>query len=253
MRDILATLHPESRIAGFARNDHRVVFFNQINALIREDMTVLDFGAGRGKWADVERGYKLELTTLKGKCREVIGVDIDDAVLTNPLVDRGYVVAPAARLPIEDDSIDLIISWAVLEHVEDPDFVAAELTRVLRPGGWFCAVTPSRWSYFAIGARFVPNKYHAKVLARITRSSREDADVFPTVYKMNTIRALTRYFPGNAFENFSYYHNGPPSYHGNKLLIAQLWRLWMWLLPKVCSQQIHVFFRKRTPGAETNG
>lgn len=158
----MSKLYPEYRIAGFPRNDHRIVFFSQVNAILRKDMSVLDFGAGRGKWAEVETGYKLAHTTLRGKCREIIGTDVDKAVLENPLVDKGIVVDPSKPLPFEDGHFDLILSWAVFEHIDDPGFIAAELERVLKTGGWICAVTPSKWSYFAIVARLIPNPYHAK-------------------------------------------------------------------------------------------
>ena len=243
--DVLSRLYPESRIAGFPRNDHRIVFFNQVNAILHPDMSVLDFGAGRGKWAQVEEGHKLALTTLRGKCREVIGADVDDAVLGNSLIDKGIVVSPSERLPVEDGYFDLILSWAVFEHVGNPAFVAAELARVLKPGGWICAVTPSKWSYFAIAARLVPNRYHARFVSGIIGSRRQDKDVFPTVYKLNTLRAINRHFPRSQFENLSYYHNGPPAYHGNRLIVAQLCRFWMWILPPTFSQQMHIFLRKR--------
>jgi len=242
--DVLSKFYPEKDIAGFSRNDHRIVFFNQVNAILESHMRVLDFGAGRGKWADVEKGYRLELTTLRGKCREVVGVDVDEAVLSNPLVDKSVVAKPSERLPFEDASFDLILSWAVFEHVDDAQFVAGELARVLKPGGWICAVTPSKWSYFAIFARLIPNRYHAALVTGLLGSGRKDKDVFPTVYKLNTLSALSRYFPPREFESFSYYHNGPPAYHGGNIYLARLWKLWMWLLPSVFSQQIHVILQK---------
>lgn len=245
MTDVLSHLYPESRIAGFPRNDHRIVFFSQVNAIVEEDMSVLDFGAGRGKWAETESGYKLALTTLRGKCREIIGSDVDDAVLDNPLVDKGVVVNADGHLPFDDNCFDMILSWAVFEHIDDAESVAAELDRILKPGGWICAVTPAKWSYFAIAARLVPNRYHAKFMSALVGSKRQEQDVFPTVYKLNTLRAIERFFPPSRFENFSYYHNGPPSYHGNRLIFARLWKLWMWLLPRMFSQQMHIFLRKR--------
>jgi SAM-dependent methyltransferase len=40
-------------------------------------------------------------------------------------------------IPLPDDSVDLIISLNVLEHVQNPDLVLSEAWRVLRPGGYF--------------------------------------------------------------------------------------------------------------------
>ena len=238
---LLNKLYPEIEIAGFSRADHRIIFFNQVNALLTPEMSVLDFGAGRGKWADVEQGYKLGLTTLRGKCREVIGADMDDAIRENPLIDRAIVLKPLERLPFSDDYFDLIVSWAVFEHIENPAFVSEELTRVLKPGGWLCAWTPSKWSYFAIAARIIPKRYHTRVI-RWTSSKRQDKDVFPIAYKLNTLNAINRHF--GQFDNFSYYYNGAPSYYAKSMILARLWQLWMWLLPPVFSQQLHIFLRK---------
>ena len=40
-------------------------------------------------------------------------------------------------IPLPTDSVDLIVSLQVLEHVKEPDKVLAEAWRVLRPGGYF--------------------------------------------------------------------------------------------------------------------
>jgi SAM-dependent methyltransferase len=249
MRMLLDRLYPEIKIAGFSRVDQRVIFFNQVNAILTPEMSVLDFGAGRGKWVDVEQGYKLELTTLRGKCREVIGADVVEEVRENPLVDSAVVIDPAEPLPFADDYFDLIVSWAVFEHVENAEAVAKELARVLKPGGWLCAWTPSKWSYFAIAARMIPLRFHRRVI-RWTSSAREDKDVFPIAYKLNTMGAINRYF--SQFDNCSYYYNGAPSYHANSMILARLWQLWMWLLPAVFSQQLHIFLRKRKETSDTD-
>lgn len=41
-------LFPEVSAGGFTRMDGTVEFYTRVNALLRPDMTVLDFGAGRG-------------------------------------------------------------------------------------------------------------------------------------------------------------------------------------------------------------
>lgn len=52
------------------------------------------------------------------------------------------VVAASEFLPFADDSFDLVISVAVLEHVRDPFAAARELTRIVRPGGRVFAAVP---------------------------------------------------------------------------------------------------------------
>jgi SAM-dependent methyltransferase len=43
--------------------------------------------------------------------------------------------ADARDLPMPDGSFDLLIAYDVLEHIEEDHLVAAEIARVLRPGG----------------------------------------------------------------------------------------------------------------------
>ena len=42
----------------------------------------------------------------------------------------------AEKLPFPDASIDVLILWAVIEHVEDTEQTLDEIARVLRPGGY---------------------------------------------------------------------------------------------------------------------
>jgi len=43
--------------------------------------------------------------------------------------------ADARKLPVSSNSFDLVIAFDVLEHIDEDDLVAAEIARVLRPGG----------------------------------------------------------------------------------------------------------------------
>jgi SAM-dependent methyltransferase len=51
----------------------------------------------------------------------------------NPLAS--IEIRPDGTVPIEDASVDAVLSTQVLEHVEDPALYLAECFRVLRPGG----------------------------------------------------------------------------------------------------------------------
>ena len=242
---VLETLYPESRLSGFARNDHRVLFFTLIHSVLRPEMNVLDYGAGRGKWAELETGYKRALTTLKGRCARLTGCDIDPAVRDNPLIDEAVVIEHDAPLPFPDAHFDIITSWAVLEHVDNPAAAAAEIARVLKPGGVFFAWTPNKWGYVGIGARLIPNRFHARMLRGLDTGGRRGEDVFPTRYRINTVGAVSRYFPADDFENLSFIHTGPPAYHGGNLLLARFWRLYNALVPPALGQSLFVVARKR--------
>lgn len=241
---VLTTLYPEHAAFGFSRVQHRFVYFSYLNSILRPDMTVVDLGAGRDKWEVIETGYLRSLTRLKGKVARLIGADVDTAVLDNPVVDEAVILKIGAPYPFDAGSIDLITSWATLEHIANAEETAREIERILKPGGWFCAWTPNKWGYVGMGARLIPNALHKKLL-RFFAPKRDEVDTFPTTYRMNTIKDLKRLFPETRFEHFSYVHNGPPSYYSNKLWLARFWQFYGWATPAGMGQGLHVFIRKR--------
>jgi ubiquinone/menaquinone biosynthesis C-methylase UbiE len=58
--------------------------------------------------------------------------------------DVRYQTASVCDVPFGDRSFDAIFYHHVIEHVDDPDRSLAELTRVLRQGGWMFVGTPNR-------------------------------------------------------------------------------------------------------------
>lgn len=72
---------------------------------------------------------------LGGPDAQVVQTDVAFA----PHVDA---IADAHDLPFPEESFDLVIAVAVLEHVADPQRCVAEFRRVLAPGGFVHAVTP---------------------------------------------------------------------------------------------------------------
>jgi SAM-dependent methyltransferase len=45
-------------------------------------------------------------------------------------------------LPVADEAMDLVVAYDVLEHIEDDESAAAEICRVLRPGGTALVAVP---------------------------------------------------------------------------------------------------------------
>lgn len=50
------------------------------------------------------------------------------------------------KLPLENNSIDFIVTLAVIEHISNPDNFLSEILRVLKPGGIVYISTPN-WYY----------------------------------------------------------------------------------------------------------
>lgn len=240
----LESFFPEVAAGGFSRADGTIALYTRIHSLISTDAVVLDFGAGRG-CGPIEDpvAYRRAMRNLKGKCKTVIGVDVDPVVLDNPSLDRAHAISPGERLPIDDLSIDLVVSDATFEHIEDPGFVASELDRVLKPGGYICARTPNRWGYIGLGANLVPNRWHVSWL-KVLQPHRKAIDVFPTTYRLNTLSQLRRLFPADRYAHFTYGHFGEPAYFGSSRVAWAVALLFQRITPERLAPMWLVFLRK---------
>ncbi|MEJ2887936.1 class I SAM-dependent methyltransferase [Actinomycetospora aeridis] len=235
---------PEVRAGGYSRVDGTVGFYTRVRALLPPDAVVVDFGAGRGKFLEDPVAFRRDLQSLRGTGAHVIGLDVDPAVHENTAVDEAHVVVPGEPLPLADASVDVVVADFVLEHVEEPAWVAGELTRVLRPGGWICARTPNRWGVIATAARAVPNRHHVAVLRRL-QPGKHEVDTFPTTYRMNSRAALRRCFPTEHWEHVVWAHEGGPAYASGSRVGWAAFRALSSLTPPPMRPMLFVFLQKR--------
>jgi SAM-dependent methyltransferase len=237
--------YPEIGAGGFTRIDGTVAFYQRVNALLKREAVLLDYGAGRGE-GHMEDAceYRRSLRNFQARVARVIGVDVDEAVMQNPALDEAYTFNPKDRLPIDDASIDIIVSDVTFEHILDPRQTASELDRVLKPGGWLCARTPNRYGYIALANRLVPEAIKMRVL-NIVQPSRKEEDVFPAVYLMNSFGALLKCFPSDRFEHFSYRWDSEPPYHANKKILYRAMQIIHYITPAALRSMLMVFIRKR--------
>lgn len=56
----------------------------------------------------------------------------------------------AERLPYSDATFDIVYSWGVIHHSERPEQIAAEIHRVLKPGGTFIGMVYGRHSLLVL-------------------------------------------------------------------------------------------------------
>src|SRR5277367_6129777 len=93
----------------------------------------LDVGAGPGS-------ITASLARAAGPDGLALGVDISEPMLARAVRAEagpqvGFLRADAQRLPLRDQTVDAVVSIAVLQLIPDPFAALAEIARVLRPGG----------------------------------------------------------------------------------------------------------------------
>jgi ubiquinone/menaquinone biosynthesis C-methylase UbiE len=123
---------------------------------------------------------------------QVVGIDLESTLETdngqNPYGVRGDL----GQLPFPENCFDVVISRSVIEHLENPTRVFREFQRVLRPGGKVVIVTPNKYDYVSIVATLTPYRVHRRLAAKIFQITEDD--VYPTLYRANTISALRKIF-----------------------------------------------------------
>ena len=205
------SFYPETRFGGFSDHDGTVAFYTRVNALLRPSSTVVDFGCGRGEHAEDTVEYRRNLRCFRGKVAKVIGLDVDEAGHGNPTLDEFVRIAPGEAWRLADRSVDMIVSDAVLEHLPEPHLFFREARRVLAESSFLCLRTTNLWGYVGMASKLVPNRLHAPVLGRV-QGIREERDIFPTLYRCNTLGAVRRALQASGFRAVVYGHTAEPNY-----------------------------------------
>jgi SAM-dependent methyltransferase len=163
------------------RQNHDMAFRSMVYGSVTGSSRVLDAGAGAGEQFHYD---------LRDRVAEMVGVDLDPRVETNPQLHRG-ILASLLEIPFEDGYFDVVFSRYVLEHIEEPQPFLREMHRVLKPGGQFLFLTPNKWHYIGLASRFSPHSVH--VWYNRNRG-RNDEDTFPTCYRLNSGPAVRKEF-----------------------------------------------------------
>lgn len=110
----------------------------------------------------------------------------------------------------------------VVEHVQHPAALFAELSRVLADGGRVIVHTPNRTGYTTGLTRAIPPGF-LKPLASILLN-RADEDVYPTYYRANTESELAKCAGGAGLTiaDFAFVDSSPQFYRVPPLMALEL-------------------------------
>ena len=120
---------------------------------------VLDVGAGK-QWPFS--------STLKGPNMRLIGFDIDIAEMAeNELLDQKLSGDACKSLGVADESVDLVMGRAVIEHLHDTASFLRSANRALREDGRLIVTFASKNAPFAVLNRILPRRVSQWLLAHL--------------------------------------------------------------------------------------
>jgi ubiquinone/menaquinone biosynthesis C-methylase UbiE len=145
---------PESKDPGLIiEHLHRYL----LARLYCEKKTVLDIACGEGYGTNI----------LSSIAKHVTGVDMDEKAIEHAsgkykADNIVFKTGIATSIPAEDSSMDVVVSFETLEHLQEQDKMMSELKRVMKPDGLLIISTPNK-KYYSDEPGF-SNPFHAKEL-----------------------------------------------------------------------------------------
>jgi len=116
---------------------------------------------------DVACGEGYGSAMLAAKAKSVVGIDVSGEAVAHAA--RTYVAGnlrfasgDAAEIPLPDDSVDVVVSFETIEHLERQDEMLAQIRRVLRDDGVLVISSPNRKVYSEQSGHH--NEFHVREL-----------------------------------------------------------------------------------------
>ena len=159
-------------------------FYDYLRPRLVPHVKILDVGSGRSPTLAPE---------LRPPDTEYVGLDISRAELeaATPSAYNKIVVGDIASRDLRlIDTFDLVLSWQVLEHVEDLEMAVSNIKSYLRPGGRLVAQLSGSFALFAVIARMTPHKYRDMALEKLLKMNPDEK--FKTHYDRCGEKSLER-------------------------------------------------------------
>src|SRR5262245_7444063 len=144
-------------VAGDIRTEHLHRYLTACR--LAEGKRILDIASGEGYGSQM----------LAETAVSVVGVDIDQASVThaNETYKRRnlrFLIGCATQIPIDNSSVDFVVSFETIEHLTDHHQMMSEIKRVLSPGGILVISSPDKLEFSDIPG--YKNPFHLRELYR---------------------------------------------------------------------------------------
>lgn len=158
---------------------HTAVEQELLHRALPASARVLEIGCGR----------TTRLALHRDRIAQLVGVDVDGgAGSENPYLDAFIEADACDPLPFPDQHFDLVYANFVIEHLHRPAVAFREWRRVLRPEGELVVLTSNLSNPLLRLARLLPQPL--RVAAKRRGAGALERDVFPAVYRANTVETL---------------------------------------------------------------
>jgi SAM-dependent methyltransferase len=154
-------------------------------------MRVIDAGAGKrclfAEYLHSPHGH------------QIVGIDVSaEEIALNHDLTLKCIADISGALPFADKSIDMLVSHSVLEHLANTDRFFQEAGRILKPGGYFIHLCPSKFALFSVINQCLPLTLSRRILSFFYAESRGIGG-FPTRYRSCYYTAIKRLLQQNTF------------------------------------------------------
>ena len=144
---------------------------------VSENSSVLEVGCGEGY------GTKL----LSQSVEKIIGLDVDKNTIAHSSAKYGaenclFKTYDGVKIPYDDSTFDTVVSFQVMEHIQDDINYVSEIYRVLKRNGVFILTTPNRTNRLKPGQkpwnRFHIREYYPEELQKILNNKFYDVEIW---------------------------------------------------------------------------
>jgi len=160
-------------------------------------------GVGR-RWLDVGCGRQVlpdwipDQASLVSAAKLAVGLDYTEESIDGNRQLSCLIVGDVENMPFAATSFDIVSANMLVEHLAKPLETLREIYRILSPGGHFIYHTSNFQFYMIFVASLVPQKVKNKIIK--VAEGRSAEDVFPTQYRMNTLKAIAPMAEDSGFQ-----------------------------------------------------
>ena len=219
---LIAKIFPNTKHSAY------IHYREEVRKNLADNISVLDIGGGKrcAFASECRKHTGIKIIALDVSAEELaFNNDADEKIV--------FDLASGKRVPLEDESADMVTSSSVLEHLNNLENAVKEVKRILKPGGKFISVLPCKFALFAVINQLLPNWLARKILFAIHPETKGFCG-FVAYYDRCYYPALKNLLSRNGFSNidfmFDYNQAGYFSFFVPFGLIALIWDCLMYIL-----------------------